>query len=63
MAANPSHARHLSNQAVQIFIALSRIKTTCFELDIRKNAFNFEVEQTDMLMFQDKDYREERKKV
>jgi SWI/SNF-related matrix-associated actin-dependent regulator of chromatin subfamily A member 5 len=28
-----------------------------------KNAFNFEVEQTDMLMFQDKDYREERKKV
>ena len=28
-----------------------------------KNAFNFEVEQTDMLMFEDKDYREERKKV
>ena len=28
-----------------------------------KNAFNFDVEQTDMLMFQDKDYREERKKV
>lgn len=28
-----------------------------------KNAFNFDVEQTDMLMFQDRDYREERKKV
>ena len=28
-----------------------------------KNAFNFEVESTDMLLFQDKDYREERKKV
>lgn len=28
-----------------------------------KNAFNFEVEATDMLLFQDKDYREERKKV
>ena len=27
------------------------------------NAFNFEVEATDMLLFQDKDYREERKKV
>ncbi len=28
-----------------------------------KNAFNFEIEATDMLLFQDKDYREERKKV
>lgn len=28
-----------------------------------KNAFNFECEATDMLLFQDKDYREERKKV
>lgn len=28
-----------------------------------KNAFNFEVEACDTLMFQDKDYREERKKV
>ena len=27
------------------------------------NAFNFDVEATDMLLFQDKDYREERKKV
>ena len=27
------------------------------------NAFNFEVEATDMLLFQDKDYREERKKL
>lgn len=33
------------------------------QADKLKNAFNFEVETTDMLMFQDKDYREERKKV